>query len=236
MGKARELAAASNRLAGLGFVASHGGNLSLRAEDDIILLTPTGRSKAEVEPQDIVIMNLAGEVLSAGKGVEPSSEAPVHLRILRLRPDIMGLIHAHPPVLTGFALAGIDILSKPIHPELTLEVGPLVCLPYAEPTSETLARQFDAVVRQANAFLMGNHGVMIGSPAGVGRALDLLQMLESMAFSAWVATTLGKVRELPAAEIDKLDKILRTRNLPMPGSPEASGSLRALYKTTHRKN
>ncbi len=195
-----------------------------------MLVTPTGFQKGEVRAKDILIMRLDGSIEDAREGVEPTSEAPVHLRIMRNRPDVQGIIHAHPPVLTGFALADVDILSRPIHPELIIEVGPVISLAYAEPTSEALARQFDSATRRGNAFLMKGHGIVICSPAGVLRALELLEMLETMAFSAWVALTLGNVREIPGAEIDRLENIMRTRLLPKPGAADSSLSLKQLYR------
>ena len=224
-----ELVMASVRLAELGFATSRGGNLSYRPEPDVVLITPTGFSKKEIRQQDILIMRLDGTILFSRPGVEPSSETPTHLRIMRMRRDVKGIIHAHPPILTGFALAGNEILSRPIHPELIIEIGPLISLKYTEPTSEALARQFDKVIDRGNAFLMKSHGVLICNPIGIGRTLELLEMLEMMAFSAWVGMAAGKVSEIPAKEIDRLEKIMRTRNLPMPGGVGASTRLRQLY-------
>jgi len=227
--QAEELASASRRLADLGFATSRGGNLSYRVGEDSVLITPTGFQKKEIRAADILVVRLDGKVEDARQGLEPTSEAPVHLQIMRRRPDVRGIIHAHPPVLTGFALAGIDILSRPIHPELTIELGPVISLDYTEPTSEALVRQFDSVARKGNAFLMKGHGVMICSPVGIQRALELLEMLEMMAFSAWVAMSVGKVSEIPGAEINKMEKIMRARKLPMPGGLDPAMTLRRLY-------
>lgn len=226
----RDLAAASVRLGELGFASSRGGNLSCRADDGCLLITPTGFRKKEVRPEDILVVRPDGSTWEARPGLKPSSEAPAHMHIMRSRPDVQAIIHAHPPVLTGFALAGVDILSKPIHPELVIEVGPVINLDYTEPTSEKLAHQFDSVILSANAFLMGGHGVMICSPVGIERALELLEMLETIAFSAWVAMSVGKPKTIPAAELDALERIMRTRNLTMPGA-SAGWSLRKLYGT-----
>jgi L-fuculose-phosphate aldolase len=234
-GAARELAEVSRAVAELGYVTSHGGNLSLRVAPDVVLLTPTGFRKADLRAEDMLAMDPEGRVVAARDGVAPSSESPLHLRIMRRRPDIRAIIHAHPPVLTGFALAGVDILSRPIHPELIIELGPAVFLPYAEPTSEALAEGFDEALQRANAFIMGNHGVVLCSPVGARRALDLLQMFESAAHSVWVARTFGRVKEIPPREIDKLDAIRITRNLPMPGPGGPQGSLRGLYTAARRR-
>ena len=133
-----ELVMASKKLAALGYVASKGGNLSLRIKGGL-LITPKGCSKKDVTKRNIVVMDIQGRVLSALDGVLPSSEASTHLRILKKRPDIKGVIHAHPPVLTGFSFTDLDILSRPIHPEMIIEIGSVASAPYAEPSSDKLA-------------------------------------------------------------------------------------------------
>ena len=214
-----ELVEATVRLGELGFVTSHGGNLSYRVDEDAVLITPTKVSKRKVVFDDIVIINLAGEVMFAGDERKPTGEMPVHLNILKKRPDIRGLVHAHPPVLTGFALSSNEILSRPLLPEPIIELGPVLYVNYEEPISDKLAASFDEVIYLSNTFLMKNHGVMICNPEGVERALELLEMLEAMAYSVFVASLLGKVNEIPAHEVENLENTLRTREIPIPGKP-----------------
>ena len=76
-----ELAQASRRLGELGFVASHGGNLSFRVDDETVLITPTKRPKREILPDDIIVTNFSGEVLSALGGRKPTGETPLHLSV-----------------------------------------------------------------------------------------------------------------------------------------------------------
>ena len=159
-----ELIDASHRLAELGYVTSAGGNLSLRTEDDLILITPTKTPKRLVRFEDICIVNLNGATVFAPEGKKPTGETPFHVRIMNKRPDIRSVVHAHPPVLTGFAIAEPSLLAQPVLPEPVLEVGPLLMVPYETPISEALSLQFDQVIEDSNGFLMENHGALMCSP------------------------------------------------------------------------
>jgi len=139
------------------------------------------------------------------------------------------VVHAHPPVLTGFAIARSDALSRPLLPEPALEVGPVVRVPYAEPLSDELAAAFDTVVERSNAFLMESHGVIVLSGEGTRRAVELLEMLESMACSVFAARILGGVRELSGEDVARLDRVLAKRNQPLPGLPGVFRTLRDVF-------
>jgi len=224
-----ELAKASTRLGELGYVASQGGNLSYRVEDDIVLITPTKVPKINIRFEDIVIIDMQGRVLFAEEGRRPTGETPMHTHIFGKRPDIRGLIHAHPPILTGFAIAGCDYLERPLLPEAVIEVGPVMSVRYEEPISDKLAKAFDEVIDCSNAFLMKNHGVILLSYEGVSRALELLEMVEAMAASVLIAHLLGRVNSIPDEEISNLENTMQTRGLAMPGKPGVKRSLKEIY-------
>jgi L-fuculose-phosphate aldolase len=224
-----EIVFASNRLADLGYVSSHGGNLSYKVDDDTILITPTKVQKRAIVFDDIIIMGMDRTVLFASEARRPTGEAPIHFRFFRKRPDVNGIVHAHPPVLTGFAMTGSNILQKPLLPEPILELGPIMPVGYAEPISEKLADMFDDVIHLSNAFLMKNHGVMILSSEGIERALDLLEMAESTAASVLAAMTVGKIEEIPMKGVIDLENVTIKRKLPIPGDPRVIKRLRDLY-------
>jgi len=226
----KEIVFTSNRLADLGYVTSHGGNLSYRVDGNIILITPTKVPKRKISFSDILILDANGNVLFSANGRKPTGETPMHIRILNKRPDIKGLVHAHPPVLTGFSLVDTDLLSKPLLPEPILEVGPVISVEYAEPISDKLAIEFDKVIHKSNAFLMKNHGVMILSTEGVERALDLLEMIEAMAISIQTSSTIGNLNEISKESINDLENIIIKRNLKIPGDPRYIKKLKELYE------
>src|SRR5690606_39988628 len=90
-----------------GFVASNDGNISVRIGDDRLLMTPTGVSKGFMTPDMMVITDMDGTLVSGAPGRRPSSEMKMHLVAYRERPDVKAVVHAHPPLATGLAVAGI---------------------------------------------------------------------------------------------------------------------------------
>ena len=97
---------------------------------------------------------------------------------MKKRPDIKALVHAHPPILTGYAIANNGMMEKAFLPEPITEVGPLLMVPYATPLTEKLSEQFDAVIDKSNGFLMENHGALFCSPLSVSDAVELMNMSE----------------------------------------------------------
>src|SRR5260370_38366047 len=97
------------------FAPATDGNISVRLEGSRVLTTPTCLGKGMMTPDDLVITDLEGRRLSGTR--PPSTELAMHLLIYRLRPDVYAICHAHPPIATGFAAAGVPldkaILSEP---------------------------------------------------------------------------------------------------------------------------
>jgi len=224
-----EFVASTQRLGESGFVTSQGGNLSYRVAEDVVLITPTKVPKITVKFDDICIINMKGDILFATGGRKPTGETPMHLNILNKRPDAKGVIHAHPPYITGFAIARNNLLSRPLLPEPIIEVGPVLSADYAEPITDELAEAFDPVILKTNAWLMENHGITMCNHEGVGRALELLEMIEALAQSTMVALTCGNIVEIPRDEVKKLERTIKTRDLPLPGLPGYNKGLDELY-------
>ena len=232
-----EIVGATRRLGELGYVTSHGGNLSYRVADDVVLITATKRVKRVATEDDVVVVDSRGAVLGAAPDRKPTGETPMHLTLYELRPDLRALVHAHPAVLTGFALTDSDLLSRPLLPEPIIEVGPVISLPYAEPVSDSLANAFAHATRYSNAWLLRNHGITVGSSSGVMRALELMEMLEAMAVSVRTALTVGRgIAEIPPEELRNLENTLRSRDMAFPGDPRHVESLTQLYDHAQRKS
>ena len=98
-----------------GWVAANDGNISIRLDQESILCTPTGVSKGMMHPDDLITVDYEGNKI-LGRLVERTSEIAMHLTIYKMRPDIQAVVHAHPPVSTGFATAGLS-LSKALLPD-----------------------------------------------------------------------------------------------------------------------
>ncbi len=121
-----------------GFVASNDGNISIRLGDGRLLMTPTNVSKGFMTADMMVITDLDGRLLSGAPGRKPSSEMQMHLVAYRQRPDINAVVHAHPPLSTGFAVAGIP-LDRAVLAEVIATLGSVPIADYGTPSTKELA-------------------------------------------------------------------------------------------------
>ena len=136
---------------------------------------------------------------------------------MKNRPDIKAIVHAHPPIITGFAIARSQELSKAILPEPVIEVGPMLNVKYAAPLSEELSREFDEVIHKSNGFVMENHGALVCSENSITEAVDHLEMYEAMAKSIVVSKVLGNTAVLNAEDVEQLQNVADIRSLSRPG-------------------
>lgn len=228
-----QIVEASRRLGELGYVTSSGGNLSLRADDDVIIITPTKTPKRNMAFEDICAVNLKGETIYAPSGKKPTGETPFHIRIMNVRPDVKAIVHAHPPVLTGFAIAHSDLLSRPLLPEPIIEVGPMLNVEYAAPLSQKLSENFDKVIMKSNGFLMENHGALICNINNIAEAVEQLQMMETLAESLVVAKIMGSIETISSRDVADLEDVIRIRSLKTPGNGNLN--LQELYDIDEKK-
>ena len=99
----RDIVEIGRRLWTRGFVASNDGNISVKVAPDRLLMTPSGVSKYDMTVEMMVVTDLEGKVVSAPPGRRPSSEMLMHLVAYDKRPEIGAVVHAHPPIATGYA-------------------------------------------------------------------------------------------------------------------------------------
>ena len=183
-----------------GFVAATDGNLSARLPDGSIVATPTSISKGMMRPEDLVVVDPEGHRLSGCRNV--SSEIGMHLLIYRMRPDVNGIVHAHPPTATGFAAAGLP-LDQPIVCEVILSLGAVPVARYATPGSPGLAESLVPLVPDYDAVLMANHGVVTYGETLL-KAYMNMEIVEHFAKIVLVTQQLGKQQPLSRLELDRL--------------------------------
>ena len=180
--------------------SANSGNISARLEAEEILITPTLVSKGFMRPEQLLVMNLEGEVLR-GEGF-PTSETPMHLRVFREREDIGGIVHAHPPMATSFAIAG-KALDLHLIPEAVIFLGVVPLVPFQPPGSPELAEAIVPYLDEYDAVLMENHGVLCWG-SDVEQAYHRLETVEFCAQVTLTAQLLGGARELPKEPLDNL--------------------------------
>ena len=197
---AREICRAGRRLAERGLIAGTDGNIAARCGPDRVLVTPAGRDKGELEPGDLVEVDLAGRAVRGA--ARPSSELGMHLVIFAQRADVGGVVHAHPPVATGFAVAG-KMLGDGALAELVTEFGMVPIVPYGAPGTPELGERVRPFAREHDALLLANHGAVTLGPSVEG-ACYRMESLEQSARILLVARLLGGARPLSPEEIARL--------------------------------
>ncbi len=188
------------RLYERGLIAGPDGNVSVRFGDDAMLVTPTGMSKVDVQPEDLVVVGMDGRRLSGYR--EPSSEVSLHVRIYLRRPDVGAVVHAHPPVATGFAVAG-EGFERYVLPELIVQLGAVPLVPYETPGTASLPDECDPYINAHDALLLANHGAVTTGPTLLV-AHQRMESLEHAARITLVARQLGRVNELSPAQVAAL--------------------------------
>ena len=137
----------------------------------------------------------------------------MHLRVYRRRPDVHAIVHAHPPVATGFAVAG-ESFSQCVLPEMIFQLGSVPLVPYATPGSEALADSMEAYLPNHDAFLLANHGATTLGPTLL-LAHQRMESLEHTARIVLTARLLGRVNPLTA---DAVQALTAARERAMPGA------------------
>ena len=183
-----------------GWVAANDGNITVRLDHERVLCTPTGVSKGMMHPDDLIICDMKGNKIEGRK--ERTSEILMHLTVYSMRPDIKSVVHAHPPVATGFATAGRP-LTLALLPEVVIGPGCVPLAAYGLPGTPELTEPMLPYIPKYDAIMMGNHGAVCYGE-DVYKAFFRMETVEHFARITLVAELLGGPTVLPREEVDKL--------------------------------
>ncbi|MBC5711884.1 class II aldolase/adducin family protein [Hungatella sp. L12] len=186
----------------LGWVAANDGNVSVKLPDGTFLATPTGMSKSFITPEKLVHIDQDGQVLDAPAGLKPSSEIKMHLRCYKEREDVGAVLHAHPPVATGYAVA-----NKPLDEysmiETVIALGSIPVTPYGTPSTYEVPDRIAPYLGEHDALLLQNHGALTVG-ADLITAYYRMETLELFAKISLNAYLLGGAKEISRENIDCL--------------------------------
>ncbi|MGK0501084.1 MAG: L-fuculose-phosphate aldolase [Oceanicoccus sp.] len=182
------------------------GNISVRC-DQGLLITPTGMDYAKLQPEDIVLLSLEGELLTNKKTIKsqarlPSSEWHFHCGIYQTRIDVNAVVHAHPTYCSALACTGREIPA--FHYMVAVAGGDNIPLaPYAIFGSEELSMHACHALQQRQACLLANHG-MIAVGVKLDSAFNLALEIEGLAQQYCEALKLGDVVVLSTTEMQQV--------------------------------
>ncbi|MCT8590683.1 aldolase [Glaesserella parasuis] len=186
-----------------GYTVGGAGNLSVKLDDNRVLVTPTGSSLGRLEVNRLSILDMNGNLI---EGDKPSKESVFHLALYQANPQCRAIVHLHSTYLTALScLEGIDTTNamRAFTPYYVMRVGQLPVIPYYKPGDTNIARELSERALQAKAFLLANHGVVVTGNSLVD-AVDNTEELEETAKLYFILQ--GKsIRYLSESEVKDLE-------------------------------
>lgn len=200
--KRRELTEICHLLYERNLVTATDGNVSVRVSEKHILLTPSGKNKGFLKPEEMLVVDLDGCVIE-GEG-KASKEFPMHRAVYLERRDVGAVVHTHPVYATAFALAGKNIPEDHLI-ETRMMLKKVALAGYATPGTLEMAEVIAPFIADTNAILLQNHGAL-----AVGRdlmdAFNKMEVLESIAKTIIMSKLIGKPVLISQENLDKMKK------------------------------
>src|SRR3954470_18377766 len=191
---------------------ANAGNLSARLGPDRLLMTPKSVCEGFMTPDMMCITDLEGRKLQGDR--DPSTEMLMHLEVYRQRPDVGGVVHAHPPIATGFAVAGIP-LDRAVLAEVLTTLGSIPIAEYATPSTRELPEAVRKYIRAHDGMLLANHGALTVG-ADLFGAYYKMETIEHFAKISLVARLLGRENLISREEVTRLQALRGTYGIAAP--------------------
>jgi L-fuculose-phosphate aldolase len=200
------------RMYARGYTASNDGNISVRLGADRLLMTPKSVCKGFMTPDMMCITDLDGRKLQGDR--DPSTEMLMHLEVYRQRPDAQAVVHAHPPIATGFAVAGIP-LDRAVLAEVLTTLGSIPIAAYATPSTSELPAAVRQYIKAHDGMLLANHGALtVGGD--LFAAYYKMETIEHFAKISLVARLLGRENLIAREEVERLQELRGTYGIKAP--------------------
>jgi L-fuculose-phosphate aldolase len=207
-----EIVEVGRRMYARAYTASNDGNISVRLGPDRLLMTPKSVCKGFMTPDMMCVTDLDGRKLQGDR--DPSSEMLMHLEVYRQRPDVKAVVHAHPPIATGFAVAGIP-LTRAVLAEVLTTLGSIPIAEYATPSTSELPDAVRKYIKAHDGMLLANHGALtVGTD--VLSAYYKMETIEHFAKISLVARLLGRENLIAREEVDRLQELRGTYGIKAP--------------------
>lgn len=202
------------------YIDGAGGNISARLDDRHILTTPSGAAKGFMTPEQMMVVDLEGQrVGTANEQLRPTSELLMHLECYRQRPDIGGVVHAHPATAIALTIAGYDLHTCLI-PEVIVLLGVIPTLPYGTPSSDENVTLIGKLIHQHDAMMLSYHGSLTTAKTVWDAYLQLENLEHNAQIISQVQQLGGAKTRLESAQVEKLLAIRERLGLMKPGDRE----------------
>ena len=198
-----ELISYGKKISEKNLVVGPGGNISFK-EGNICYITPSGLDFTELNPQDLVGVDIDSKLIVYGNK-KPSSEIAMHIKIYKARPDVSVVFHSHPPMTIGIIGAGAKVSA--LFPDFALFLGQEIpVIDYTTPCTEKLADMVSEVIVENDAVTMLKHGLVV-----VGKnfkeTLIRTVLVEETAKMIAAARSIGSEAIMTSKEIDDMNNL-----------------------------
>ncbi len=200
-----QLVSYCGRMVADGLAVGAAGNLSVRA-GDLVAITPSGVSYADLVPADICVTTLTGEEVDAPE--TPSSELPMHLAVYAAT-GAAAVVHTHSAEVIAVSATSAELPA--VHYAITGLGGPVRVAAYARFGSAGLAEAAVAALAGRSAAILQNHGAVCYGRT-LPEAYDRAVLLEWLARVYRLACAHGVPRILSQAELDDVAAEARRRH------------------------
>lgn len=205
-----------------GYIDGASGNISARLDNGRVLATPSGLAKGFMLPDHLIVVNMRGERIDAptdlNAELRPTSELAMHLECYKQRPDVNGVVHAHPPTSVALTIAGYDF-RRCVVPEAVVLLGMVPTTPYATPASVENRDAIRELIKFHDAIMLAHHGSLTVADT-VWDAYMRLETLEHTAKILFMAEQMGGARNIAPHQVEKLIAVRRQLGLERPGDQE----------------
>src|SRR5947207_10434283 len=200
------------RMYARGYTAANDGKISVRLGPDRLLMAPKSVCKGFMTSDMMCVTDLDGRKLQGDR--DPSSEMLMHLEVYRQRPDVQAVVHAHPPIATGFAVAGIP-LDRAVLAEVLTTLGSIPLAEYATPSTSELPEAVRKYIKAHDGMLLANHGALtVGTD--LYSAYYKMETIEHFAHISLVARMLGRENLISREEVMRLQGLRDTYGIKAP--------------------
>ena len=151
-------------------------------------------------PDMMVVTDMQGRKVAGHR--DASTELKMHLAVYEMRPDINAVVHAHPPLSTGFAVAGVP-LNKSSLAEIIFSLGSVPIAEYATPSTQELPDAVKKYITAHDGLLLANHGALTAGQ-DLMNAYFKMETMEHFAQITLVARQLGGENLISRQEVDRL--------------------------------
>ena len=198
----KELVEYGKKMSAEGLSSGTSGNLSIYLkEEGVVLITPSGIGYFDTTPEDIVVMDLEGNIIEGTR--KPSSEWHLHTLFYKNKPEARAVVHTHSKFCTTLATLRMPI--KAVHYVIAdAGTNEVPCAPYRRYGTEELAKVAVESANESNAVLLANHGIVV-----CGKSLkSAYGLAKGMEYVAEIQVTAMSVGEPVVLSKEEMDEVL----------------------------